>query len=44
MVIRVVGSAQGHIHYEFIPEERTGNKGIYVDILNPLKDIVKRER
>lgn len=44
VMLEVFFDTQGLVHYEFIPEGRTVNREMYVDILRRLRDAVRRKR
>ena len=44
VMLEVFFDSQGIVHYEFIPEGRTVNKEMYVEILRRLRDAIRRKR
>jgi histone-lysine N-methyltransferase SETMAR len=44
VMLEVFFDYKGLIHYEFIPEGRTVNKELYVEILRRLRDAIRRKR
>lgn len=44
VMLEVFFDYKGLIHYEFIPDGKTVNQGLYVDILRRLRDAIRRKR